>query len=62
MVEVTLFDYNTTLTYKDNKWKVGILSTANVIGYKYQETELRKYIMFLELVEFYLRELNANNA
>ena len=58
LMTIELFDYSATFTYFNGKYIIGILTHLKLIRVD-DPKELQKYIMFLELVEFHLRELNS---
>lgn len=55
---IELFDYSATFTDRNGVYKLGSITNANLVSIS-DTKEIQKYIMFLELVEFHLRELNS---
>ena len=57
MKEITLFDYTAYVTY-DVPTNTYFAESVSYVADRLTVSEIQKYVMFLELVEFYLRELN----
>lgn len=57
MKEITLFDYTAYIVYETTT-NTYFAESLSYIADKLTMSEIQKYVMFLELVEFYLRELN----
>lgn len=57
MIKVELFEQYAIINHQFGFYVIDEISVPNFVNVS-DSAKVRKYVMFLELVEFYLRELN----